>query len=144
VQDVDEADRSSIGFHAASPGADIRRSLCGWWICTPDAVAAAGIIPVTFAGFVAVLTGLREGAWEQETDSAGKTRYRFDAKLAGYITDLAKPKNEITPSESCDGHLATKLLGTHLASHSGGPIAYIDLQAASPTVSPHLKNKKRL
>lgn len=136
AQDVDEADRSSIGFHAASPAADIRRGLCGWWICTPDAVAAAGILPVTFADFVvAVLAGLSKGAWEQDTDSAGKTRYRFDARLAGYLTDLAKPKNEITPSEPDDVHLANMLLGTRLASHSGGPIAYVDIQAASPTVN---------
>ncbi len=78
MQGVNEADRSSMGFHAASPAIDIRHGLRGWWICTPDAVAAAGIVPVTFADFVvAVLAGPREGAWEQDTDSAGKTRYRF-------------------------------------------------------------------
>lgn len=136
AQDVDEADGSSIGFHAASSAADILRGLRGSWICTPDAVAAAGILPVTFADFVvAVLSGLRKGAWEHETDSAGKTRYRFGARLAGYITDLANPRNEITPSESKDARLATMLLGTRLASHSGGPIAYVSLQAASQAVN---------
>jgi hypothetical protein len=136
MQGVSEADRSSIGFHAASPAADIRHGLRGWWICTPDAVAAAGIVPVTFADFVvAVLAGLREGAWEQDTDSAGKTRYRFDARLAGYLTDLANPKNEITPSEPDDARLAGMLLGTRLPSHSGGPIAYVDIQAGSSAVN---------
>jgi hypothetical protein len=137
AQDVDEAGRSSIGFHVASSAEDILCGLRGLWICTPGAVAAAGILPVTFADFVvAVLSGLREGAWEHETDSAGKTRYRFDARLAGYITDLANPRNEIAPSESEDAQLATMLLGTRLTSHSGGPVAYVSLQAASQAMNP--------
>lgn len=137
AQDVDEADRTSIGFHAASSAADIRRGLRGWWLCTPDAVAAAGILPVTFADFVvALLSGLRKGAWEHETDSAGKTRYRFDARLAGYVTDLANPRNEITPSEPGDAHLAAMLLGTRLTSHSGGPVAYVNLQTAARPANP--------
>jgi hypothetical protein len=136
AQAVDEADRSSMGFHAASSATGILRGLRGWWICTPGTVTAAGILPVTFADFVvAVLSGLREGAWEHETDSAGKTRYRFDARLAGYITELANPRNEITPSQPEDAQLATMLLGTRLTCQSGGPVAYVRLRAASQAVN---------
>ncbi|WP_406172037.1 hypothetical protein OIE52_50665 [Streptomyces canus] len=47
------------------------------------------------------------------------------ARLAGYVTDLATPHTSITSSLDSDRRLAKLLLGTRLASHSGGAIAYV-------------------
>jgi hypothetical protein len=118
---VDEADRAWIGY-APHLGADnLLKSLRGWWRCDPDSITAAGILPVTLSGYVvAVLTGL--DTWQRND----KGRYAFpDARLAGYITDLAAPTMELPSARQDDRALATRLLGTRLQSHSGGAIAYV-------------------
>ncbi|MFI2636575.1 hypothetical protein ACH5A2_40400 [Streptomyces collinus] len=69
---------------------------------------------------MAVLTGLER--WEKNTQG----RHSFpDARLAGYVTDLATPHIAITSSRESDRRLAQLLLGTRLASHSGGAIACV-------------------
>ncbi|MCF4136495.1 hypothetical protein L1856_05750 [Streptomyces sp. Tue 6430] len=82
---------------------------------------------MTLSGYVvAVLTGLER--WERN----GEGRHAFpDARLAGYVTDLATPTTTITSRVDDDQRLAELLLGTRLASHSGGAIAYVPTRSAS-------------
>lgn len=82
---------------------------------------------MTLSGYVVVaLTGLER--WQKNTDG----RHAFpDARLAGYVTDLAAPHTVITSNTGDDRHLAELLLGTRLASHSGGAIAYVTTNTAS-------------
>ncbi|MFL1897615.1 helix-turn-helix domain-containing protein [Streptomyces tauricus] len=118
---VQERDRRWIGFAASLPPADLLRALRGWWRCDAASVAAAGVLPVTLSGYVvAVLTGLEE--WERNDQG----RHAFPrARLAGYVTDLVTPVTQVTAESEADRKLADLLLGTRLASHSGGAIAYV-------------------
>ncbi|MBC7268744.1 MAG: DNA-binding protein, partial [Streptomyces sp.] len=54
-----------------------------------------------------------------------------EARLAGYVTDLAAPTTVITSDLDGDRRLAELLLGTRLASHSGGAIAYVTTNTAT-------------
>ncbi|GAA3127574.1 hypothetical protein GCM10020001_056180 [Nonomuraea salmonea] len=54
-----------------------------------------------------------------------RIRHRFDARLAGYLTDLDAPTNMIETGPPEDQTLAKLLLGTRLPSNAGGPIAYV-------------------
>ncbi|MGW7786864.1 DNA-binding protein [Streptomyces tricolor] len=121
AQQVDEPDRDWIGFAAFLAPDDLLKALRGWWRCDAASVAAGGVLPVTLSGYVvAVLTGLER--WERNAEG----RHAFpNARLAGYVTDLATPQVTLTADTSCDRHLAELLLGTRLASHSGGAIAYV-------------------
>ncbi|WP_438493565.1 DNA-binding protein [Streptomyces asiaticus] len=121
AQRADGQDRDWIGFAASLSPDDLLRSLRGWWRCDVTSVAAGGVLPVTLSGYVvAVLTGLE--AWEKNTEG----RHAFpDARLAGYVTDLAAPHITITSSADGDRQLGELLLGKRLASHSGGAIAYV-------------------
>jgi hypothetical protein len=116
-----EPHRSWLGFAASLTPDDLLKALRGWWRCDAASVAAGGVLPVTLSGYVvAVLTGLER--WEKNAEG----RHAFpDARLAGYITDLATPKSVITSSADGDRRLAELLLGARLASHSGGAIAYV-------------------
>ncbi|MGW6954130.1 helix-turn-helix domain-containing protein [Streptomyces chartreusis] len=118
---TDEPERSWIGFAGTLPPEDLLKALRGWWRCDAESVAAGGVLPVTVSGYVvAVLTGLER--WEKNSEG----RHAFpDARLAGYVTDLAVPHISITASLDDDRRLAELLLGTRLASHSGGAIAYV-------------------
>lgn len=123
---VDEDDRTWIGY-APHLGADhLLKSLRGWWRCDPGSIAAAGFLPITLGGYVvAVLTGL--DTWQRND----KGRYAFpDARLAGYITDLATLAMELPSTRQDDRDLAALLLGTRLESHSGGAIAYVTARTA--------------
>lgn len=126
AQHVAEDDRQWIGFAASLAPEDILKALRGWWRCDAASVAAGGVLPVTLSGYVvAVLTGLER--WEKNEEG----RHAFpDARLAGYVTDLATPQVAITSSTDRDRHLAELLLGTRLASHSGGAIAYVSTTSA--------------
>ncbi|MEV7243101.1 helix-turn-helix domain-containing protein [Streptomyces sp. NPDC093248] len=116
-----EPDRPWIGFAATLTPDDLIKALRGWWRCDPGSVAAGGVLPVTLSGYVvAVLTGLQ--AWEK--DSAGRHTFS-QARLAGYVTDLAAPRVTLTSRRDGDQHLAESLLGTRLPSDSGGAIAYV-------------------
>ncbi|MGI5461216.1 DNA-binding protein [Streptomyces sp. CA-249302] len=119
--DEDENDRTWIGYAPHLGATRLLKSLHGWWRCDPASIAAAGLLPVTLSGYVvAVLTGL--DTWQRNTQG----RYAFpDARLAGYITDLAAPAVELTSHREDDRALAALLLGTRLHSHSGGAIAYV-------------------
>jgi excisionase family DNA binding protein len=117
---VAESDREWIGFSAAMPAGDLPKALRGWWRCDASSVAAGKVLPVTLAGVVAVLTGL--GSWEGN----GRGRHAFPrADLAGYVTDLAAPVQELTGADRAGRAVAGLLLGTRLESHSGGAIAYV-------------------
>jgi hypothetical protein len=73
IRDVAEQDRTSIGFHATTPAATLLDGLRGWWRCSPESVAAGGILPVTCCGFVvAVLGGLTNDGWEFAADEVHK------------------------------------------------------------------------
>lgn len=122
---VEEPDREWIGFGTALNETQLLAALSGWWRCDPARVAAGAVLPVTVAGFVvAVLTGLT--AWEADGTAGTAGRYRFpEARLAGYLTDLTAPANAADPADPEDARLASLLLGTRLASVSGGPIAYV-------------------
>ncbi|WP_234322923.1 DNA-binding protein [Streptomyces sp. NRRL S-350] len=130
---VDEADREWIGFGTALDEAQLLAALSGWWRCDPARVAAGGVLPVTVAGFVvAVLTGLTE--WESDGTAGTTGRYRFPkARLGGYLTDLTAPANAADPADPEDARLARLLLGTRLASVSGGPIAYVTTRPTADT-----------
>lgn len=121
AQQVTEPDRKWIGFAASLPPQDLLKALRGWWRCDAADVAAGGVLPVTLSGYiVALLTGL-EG-WERNTHG----RHAFpQARLAGYVTDLATPVKQLTGATAQERLLADQLLGTRLASHSGGAIAYV-------------------
>jgi hypothetical protein len=121
AQRAEDADRDWIGFAADLTPDDLLKALRGWWRCDAASTAAGGVLPVTLSGYVvAVLTGLER--WEKNTQG----RHSFpDARLAGYVTDLATPHIAITSSRESDRRLARLLLGTQLASHSGGAIAYV-------------------
>ncbi|MDF3300074.1 DNA-binding protein [Streptomyces tropicalis] len=121
AQPAEELDREWIGFAATLAPDDLLKALRGWWRCDAASVAAGGVLPVTLAGYVvAVLTGLER--WEKNGDG----RHAFpDARLAGYVTDLATPRIALTSSNGDDRHLAELLLGARLASHSGGAVAYV-------------------
>ncbi|NEB04241.1 helix-turn-helix domain-containing protein [Streptomyces sp. SID13726] len=116
-----EPDRSWLGFAVRLAPEDLLKALRGWWRCDAASVAAGGVLPVTLAGYVvAVLTGLER--WEKNTEG----RHAFpNARLAGYTTDLATPQTVITSSADDDRRIAELLLGTRLASNSGGAIAYV-------------------
>ncbi|MFI6850071.1 DNA-binding protein [Kitasatospora sp. NPDC050467] len=122
---VEEPDREWIGFGTALNETQLLAALSGWWRCDPARVAAGAVLPVTVAGFVvAVLTGLT--AWEADGTAGTAGRYRFpEARLAGYLTDLTAPANAADPADPEDARLASLLLGTRLASVSGGPLAYV-------------------
>ncbi|WP_369369119.1 helix-turn-helix domain-containing protein (plasmid) [Streptomyces sp. CG4] len=126
AQRADEPDRDWIGFATSLTPDDLLKALRGWWRCDAASVAAGGVLPVTLSGYVvAVLTGLH--TWEKNTEG----RHAFpDARLAGYVTDLATPQTAITSSADGDRRLAELLLGTRLASHSGGAIAYVATHTA--------------
>jgi hypothetical protein len=126
AQPVAEDDRQWIGFSASLPPADLLKALRGWWRCDAASVAAGGVLPVTLSGYVvAVLTNL--GGWERN----GQGRHAFpNAVLAGYVTDLAAPVTHLMATVARDRAVADLLLGTRLASHSGGAIAYV---TANPT-----------
>ncbi|MFI6567034.1 helix-turn-helix domain-containing protein [Streptomyces sp. NPDC050534] len=123
---VGEPDRDWIGFAATLGADDLLKALRGWWRCDPVSVATGGVVPVTLSGYVvAVLTGLH--AWEKNTEG----RHAFpDARLAGYVTDLAAPQTVLTSRMDGDRRLAELLLGARLASHSGGAIAYVPTRPA--------------
>ncbi|GAA4149302.1 helix-turn-helix domain-containing protein [Streptomyces griseoincarnatus] len=127
AQPVDEPDRNWLGFSASLTPEDLLKALRGWWRCDPASIAAGGVLPVTLSGYVvAVLTGLER--WERN----GEGRHAFpDARLAGYVTDLATPTITITSRVDDDQRLAELLLGTRLASHSGGAIAYVPTHTAN-------------
>ncbi|GCD40370.1 helix-turn-helix domain-containing protein [Streptomyces paromomycinus] len=117
---VQESDRDWIGFSAALPPEALLKGLRGWWRCDPASVAAGGVLPVTLSGYVvAVLTGLE--TWEKDD----RGRHAFpQARLAGYVTDLATPATHLTPGPAADRALADLLLGARLPSDSGGAVAY--------------------
>jgi hypothetical protein len=121
AQRAEDAGRDWIGFATDLTPDDLLKALRGWWRCDAASAAAGGVLPVTLSGYVvAVLTGLER--WEKNTQG----RHSFpDARLAGYVTDLATPHIAITSSRESDRRLARLLLGTRLASHSGGAIAYV-------------------
>ncbi|MFE4973559.1 DNA-binding protein [Kitasatospora sp. NPDC056651] len=127
---VDEPDRDWIGFGTGLDQAQLLAALSGWWRCDPARVAAGAVLPVTVAGFVvAVLTGLT--GWESDGTAGTTGRHRFTgARLAGYLTDLTAPVNAAAPTDPEDARLAGLLLGTRLASVSGGPIAYVATRTA--------------
>ncbi|MFE0457786.1 DNA-binding protein [Kitasatospora sp. NPDC058965] len=120
-------DREWSGFRADLTERQLLEALSGWWRCDPARVAAARVLPVTVAGFVvAVLTGLDE--WTSDRAAGAQARYRFTgARLAGYLTDLTHPANQIAsaPAGTDDRRLADLLLGARLHSQSSGPIAYV-------------------
>lgn len=121
AQPADDPDRDWIGFAADLAPDSLLKALRGWWRCDAASVAAGGVLPVTLSGYVvAVLTGLEQ--WERNDEG----RHAFtDARLAGYVTDLTTPATAITSRSDDDQRLAELLLGTRLASHSGGAIAYV-------------------
>jgi hypothetical protein len=121
AQPADDPDRNWIGFATSLTPDDLLKALRGWWRCDAASVAAGGVLPVTLSGYVvAVLAGLQR--WEKNDQG----RHAFpDARLIGYVTDLAAPRLTMTSSVDGDRHLADLLLGKRLASHSGGAIAYI-------------------
>lgn len=127
AQPADEPGRDWIGFSASLSPGDLLKALRGWWRCDAASVAAGGVLPVTLAGYVvAVLAGLER--WERNDNG----RHAFpDARLAGYVTDLATPTTTITSRVDDDQRLAELLLGARLASHSGGAIAYVPTHTAS-------------
>jgi hypothetical protein len=123
---VPDNDRRYIGFHADLTPDDLLEALRGWWIGTPERIAQAGILPVTLGGFVvAVLTGL--DSWETKLTDDGLVRHRFDARLAGYISDLDTATNMVMTGTADDLRIAGQLLGKRLKSTSGGPIAYVSI-----------------
>ncbi|AYN37685.1 helix-turn-helix domain-containing protein [Streptomyces dangxiongensis] len=126
AQPAHEPGRDWLGFASSLTPEDLLKALRGWWRCDAASVAAGGVLPVTLSGYVvAVLTGLER--WEKNT----KGRHAFpDARLAGYVTDLATPKTVITSGPDGDRRLAKLLLGTRLASHSGGAVAYVTTHTA--------------
>ncbi|MFG3370353.1 DNA-binding protein [Streptomyces sp. NPDC048156] len=116
-----DSDREWVGFAATLPPETLLKALRGWWRCDAPSVAAAGVLPVTVAGYVvAVLTGLER--WESRTH--GQRAFPH-ARLVGYVTDLATPTKRLTGSTDAEQRLAQHLLGTRLPSHSSGPIAYV-------------------
>ncbi|MFK4152917.1 DNA-binding protein [Streptomyces fungicidicus] len=127
AQPADEPDRNWLGFSASLTPEDLLKALRGWWRCDPASIAAGGVLPVTLSGYVvAVLTGLER--WERNSEG----RHAFpDARLAGYVTDLTTPTTTITSRMDDDQRLAELLLGTRLASHSGGAIAYVPTRTAT-------------
>ncbi|MEU6449775.1 DNA-binding protein [Streptomyces sp. NPDC046979] len=127
AQPTDEPGRNWIGFAASLTAEDLLKSLRGWWRCDAASVAAGGVLPVTLSGYVvAVLTGLER--WERNAQG----RHAFpDARLAGYVTDLATPHITITAESAADRRLAELLLGTRLVSHSGGAVAYVPTRTAA-------------
>ncbi|MEU4537061.1 hypothetical protein AB0G15_19545 [Streptosporangium sp. NPDC023825] len=129
---VPDEDRPFIGFHADLTPADLLEALRGWWVGRPEKIAQAGILPVTLGGFVvAVLTGL--SSWDTKPTGNGLIRHRFDARLAGYISDLDATINMITVGTADDLRIAEILLGKRLQSTSGGPIAYVTVATHQPT-----------
>jgi excisionase family DNA binding protein len=140
AEPVDEPDRRWMGFSTRLPPGDLLQGLRGWWKCNPESVQASGILPVTLGAFVvAVLMGLQ--TWETATDDAGAIRHRFDAQLAGYISDLAAPVNKIRSSSTDADQAAALLLGSRLDSLSGGPIAYVEVSALSPDSPDHTQTR---
>jgi excisionase family DNA binding protein len=127
AQPAEDSDRDWIGFAAMLSADSVLKALRGWWRCDAASVAAGGALPVTLSGYVvAVLTGLER--WERNAEG----RHAFpDARLAGYVTDLVTPRTVITSEIGEDRRLAELLLGSRLASHSGGAIAYVSTQAAA-------------
>ncbi|SOE09012.1 hypothetical protein SAMN06272775_0090 [Streptomyces sp. 2323.1] len=127
AQRVQEPDRDWIGFAASLTPEELLKALRGWWRCDAAGVAAGGVLPVTLAGYVvAVLTGLSR--WEKNEYG----RHAFpDAVLAGYVTDLTRPTKHLTAPAARDRAVADLLLGTRLASHSGGAIAYVPTGSAA-------------
>ncbi|MCP9956125.1 MULTISPECIES: helix-turn-helix domain-containing protein [Streptomyces] len=127
AQPAADTDRDWIGFAAALGPDHLVKALRGWWRCDAASVAAGGVLPVTLSGYVvAVLTGLER--WEKNSEG----RHAFpEARLAGYVTDLATPQTVITSGLDGDRRLAELLLGTRLASHSGGAIAYVTTNTAT-------------
>ncbi|MGV9394593.1 helix-turn-helix domain-containing protein [Streptomyces olivaceus] len=127
ARSADDPDRDWIGYSAALPADDLLKALRGWWRCDAASVAAGGILPVTLSGYVvALLTGLEH--WENN----GQGRHAFtQARLAGYVTDLAAPTAVYPhPATETDRAIARPLLGKRLPSHSGGAIAYLRTHAA--------------
>lgn len=115
------------GFSADLPPETLVKALHGWWRCDPASVAAGGVLPVTLSGYVvAVLTGLDR--WQR--DDRGRHGFPH-AILAGHVTDLAQPVKHFTAPHQADRKTADLLLGTRLASHSGGTIAYVPTQITS-------------
>ncbi|MEU3170405.1 hypothetical protein [Streptosporangium sp. NPDC006930] len=127
---VPDEDRPFIGFRADLTPEDLLEALRGWWVGRPEKIAQAGILPVTLGGFiVAVLTGLI--SWDTKLTDNGLIRHRFDARLAGYISDLDAATNMIDVGTADDLRIAKLLLGKRLESTSGGPIAYVSAAKAS-------------
>ncbi|MGW2020508.1 DNA-binding protein [Streptomyces sp. NPDC001927] len=120
---------NAAGFSATVPPERLLHILRGWWRCDAASVTAGGLLPVTVAGFVvAVLTNLDR--WQ--TNGQGRTAFP-DAVLAGYVTDLATPVIHVTAPDATSREAAQLLLGTRLASSSGGPIAYVSTRNTSGT-----------
>ncbi|MEV6758264.1 helix-turn-helix domain-containing protein [Streptomyces sp. NPDC051214] len=126
ARQVAEHDRDWTGFATTLSPETLLKALHGWWRCDAASVAAAGVLPVTVAGYVvAVLTGLEH--WESNT----RGRRAFpNARLAGYVTDLTAPATALTATTPGERRLAELLLGTRLPSHSSGPIAYVATRPA--------------
>ncbi|GGS72367.1 hypothetical protein GCM10010222_11460 [Streptomyces tanashiensis] len=113
--------QGTAGFSTVLLADDLLANLRGWWRCDAASVAAGGVLPVTVAGYVvAVLTNLQR--WE--TSDTGRSAFP-DAVLAGHVTDLTRPTIRLTAPDTESRTAAQLLLGTRLASDSGGPIAYV-------------------
>jgi hypothetical protein len=127
AQRTDEPDRDWIGFSAGLAPDHLLKALKGWWRCDAASVAAGGVLPVTLAGYVvAILTGL--APWEKNRYG----RHAFpQARLTGYVTNLATPTTAILSTDEDERQQAELLLGSRLISHSGGAIAYVPTKTSA-------------
>lgn len=117
----DDPDRREwLGYGTGLSHAQRFAALRGWWRCAPDRVMRAGVMAVTVGPYVvATLTGFSDAT----ADSEG--RWRFDARLGGYVDDLVTPVQAASP-RAPHAHLTRLLLGRRLESESGGPVAYVE------------------
>ncbi|TFH68152.1 hypothetical protein [Cellulomonas sp. HD19AZ1] len=106
-----------------------------WWRCDAEQVVAAGLLPVTLAGFVVTVLKIIDTETQVRRVIPGRgaqtttveVRYAFSASIAGRSRALGEPERDYLAPDLSDQERDTVqvMLGGRSSARSGGPFAYL-------------------
>jgi hypothetical protein len=106
-----------------------------WWRCDAEQVVAAGLLPVTLAGFVVTVLKIIDTETQVRRVIPGRgaqtttveVRYAFSASIAGRSRALGEPERDYLAPDMSDQERDTVqvMLGGRSSARSGGPFAYL-------------------
>ncbi|WP_151775786.1 hypothetical protein [Streptomyces abyssomicinicus] len=97
-----------------------------WWRCDPEAIVAAGVLPVAVAGWVVGVLAVH-GVQETRRYQHNEVRHSFTAEITGRVGTLDDASSyHVTAKDPALAELTGQLLGARVkGAVSGGPIAYL-------------------